>query len=961
MLKRYSIVFFIFGFFLYGEYLTKVKLDNRRLEPFFLKNISVIKDLYNYALVIVDDNELYKLKKMDYEILDTIRDTAYYLVKTKNPVELSDYGKILMKDRDIYILKIQDEKIAFKLKEKYLIHKLRLIPIVQSKDKFNIQFKYNPYIQEIVNNVNPDTVLSFVRNLQNYKTRYSTHDSCFKAAFWIKEKLYEYGCDTVILQYHTAGHSPNVIGVKYGTVYPSNKYSIICGHFDSYSNYIPNLAPGADDDASGIAGILECARVLKDYRFEYTIKFIAFSGEEFWMLGSYYYAQMARNQNDSIIAVINGDMIGYANSYPESIDVIGKISDPSCEWIVDFYINCANSYTNLKTLKMLLPTSPADQEAFWDYGYAGILLIEDEDVWGGTNPFYHTLGDTIGGGYNDNLFATEVIKAEIATIVSLSDISYSPYSPEKPILFQPFDCAKISTNYPEFIFKSKDLQNDQIQYEIFIDDNPEFLSPEIILTSVYQSDSIVKYDITFPLEDKKIYFWKVQCKDPSGTNLWSNFSDIYSFTIDTSLKNTCSFFQHNSFQFLKNSFYNTKIFGDSVGIEPYGYIYDTLLYEDFEGSFPSSWSIYDGNSDGIYWNNGTTNDIGIFTPPNYNSKYAYYSDDDAGYTSNSAEEIISPKIYIPQGSFELVIIYDFGIKIRESGEKMILKTKKFNNSWLNWINRYSHYFNSSSGTFIYQIPSNYFPMESLQLKWSYTDAGTSNHRGYACGIDNVTLLRKIPQAINYAEMITKEISFEELNFLDGRELWGDLIWEKKSLDDSIGIKIEYYDGSEWLSVPDELIPGNSNGIYSDKISDTISLNPLPTDIFNKIRVKVLFKRYSQGVKSPEEPLLLSLEVGNISGYVGIKEKNEQIFSISNNIVYSGIDISFYLKKEGFVSIDLFDITGRNIEKILENKKYSKGIHKLNMSLKDKKIKNGVYFIVFSAENERIIRKIIMIR
>ena len=276
-------------------------------------------------------------------------------------------------------------------------------------------------IQEIVNRVNPDTVLSFVRRLQNFRSRYSTHDSCFAAANWIRNKFIEYGCDSVYFQYHTSGYAPNVIGIKRGVLYP-NIYAIIDGHFDATSNQAPNIAPGADDNASGTAAALEASRVMKDYQFEYSARFIAFSGEEQGLYGSTYYANNARQQGDSILGVLNGDMIGYVDAAPENCDVLTNSANVP---FADFFVACADTYTNLLTVKQTLSSIPSDIQPFYDNGYHGLCNIED--YWP-TNPHYHRTSDTIGAGYNNNAFATEVIKAEIAALAEL----IKPFSNTKP-------------------------------------------------------------------------------------------------------------------------------------------------------------------------------------------------------------------------------------------------------------------------------------------------------------------------------------------------------------------------------------------------------------------------------------------------------------------------------------------------------------------------------------------------
>ncbi len=272
----------------------------------------------------------------------------------------------------------------------------------------------NPLIEQLVASVNPDSVLAVVRRLQNYRNRYSTGDSCRAAAQWIKTKLNAYGCDTVILENHTSGHAPNVIGIKYGTRGQRNPYAIVCGHFDSYA---ATNAPGADDNASGTAAVIEAARVTQGYRFTNDLRFIAFSGEEFGLYGSDYYATQARNRGDSILGVINFDMIGYVDAAPEYLDLVTKIANPPCGPFSAWFTAVADTYTTLRcSTQMVSDNQNSDHGPFWSNGYVAFCGIED--FWP-TNPHYHTSHDSIGAGYNNNAFCTEVTRSGVAALATL--------------------------------------------------------------------------------------------------------------------------------------------------------------------------------------------------------------------------------------------------------------------------------------------------------------------------------------------------------------------------------------------------------------------------------------------------------------------------------------------------------------------------------------------------------------
>lgn len=105
----------------------------------------------------------------------------------------------------------------------------------------------------------------------------------------------------------------NVIITKTGTVYP-DQYVIICGHYDSfYGTTSTNRSEGANDNASGVAAIMEVARILKDVPTEYSIKFIHFTGEEQGLLGSKNYVTNVVNTTNpkmKIKLVFNLDQIG---------------------------------------------------------------------------------------------------------------------------------------------------------------------------------------------------------------------------------------------------------------------------------------------------------------------------------------------------------------------------------------------------------------------------------------------------------------------------------------------------------------------------------------------------------------------------------------------------------------------------------------------------------------------------
>ena len=105
----------------------------------------------------------------------------------------------------------------------------------------------------------------------------------------------------------------NVVATKLGTLHQDRKL-VLGGHFDSISidrtQSAQDVAPGTDDNASGIAAVLEIARVLRDANLEMTVEFVLFGAEELGLIGSQDYVNRSREAGDDIHLVLTLDSIG---------------------------------------------------------------------------------------------------------------------------------------------------------------------------------------------------------------------------------------------------------------------------------------------------------------------------------------------------------------------------------------------------------------------------------------------------------------------------------------------------------------------------------------------------------------------------------------------------------------------------------------------------------------------------
>jgi hypothetical protein len=178
----------------------------------------------------------------------------------------------------------------------------------------------------------------------------------------------------------------NVVGTLPGT---GGAYVILCGHFDS-----ANLnCPGADDNASGVAAVLEAARVLRNSSCTYGIKFIAFGGEEEGLLGSIRYAR--DHASDSIVAVLNADMIMWDGNGDRTVQLHARDYAFSAD-LAQYIAAVGDAYSLPARCLVVLPgTTASDHASFWNNPPArsAVLFIEEYAAPQDFNPYYHTAND----------------------------------------------------------------------------------------------------------------------------------------------------------------------------------------------------------------------------------------------------------------------------------------------------------------------------------------------------------------------------------------------------------------------------------------------------------------------------------------------------------------------------------------------------------------------------------------
>ncbi len=301
-----------------------------------------------------------------------------------------------------------------------ILQALILILCIQS-----ISFSQSPTIQTIINQTNIDSLTYFVRELSGdvqtiiggspytIVSRHKNQPGNNKAADYIKQKLNSYGLITYDQNFSATGR--NVYGVQPGSLYPNKKY-IICAHYDDMPS--GTTAPGADDNASGTAAVIEAARIFTEYDSKYTIIYALWDEEEQGLIGSAYYALQAFNGGDSIMGVINMDMISYDSNSDGQAEIHTRPIASSIS-LKDNMIQINSLYGIGLTLATINPGATwSDHASFWTRNFGAICLIELD---GDFNAYYHTVNDKIQ--YFNMPYYLKMSKVAFGTVATLAQLT----------------------------------------------------------------------------------------------------------------------------------------------------------------------------------------------------------------------------------------------------------------------------------------------------------------------------------------------------------------------------------------------------------------------------------------------------------------------------------------------------------------------------------------------------------
>ncbi|MRR08813.1 M20/M25/M40 family metallo-hydrolase, partial [bacterium] len=326
---------------------------------------------------------------------------------------LGTWGRVLVRDGNCAIIA---RDVQLTPSQRMIDRDTRLVPLDLSPKPYRNSphlrlrlTQYDPDIAALVSQVDTTRIRQWVSHLQGFRTRFLVSLNRFELVDTIRDRFLALGISDVVLDTFATEYLDslgsdlqiNVVATIPGADDTGIVY-VVGGHYDSYSDVPYALAPGADDNGTGLAAVMEVARVLAAYPPRKTVRCIAFAAEEVGDLGSYHYAAQADSVDMNIGFMLCNDVMGNALNSGE----IEVYRYPGIEAYGDLLGQCASAYTAV-TPRYIEGYYSSDDWYFWQHGYpAG---RGKEYPYSGR---WHTTSDSLP--YISATYCAELTKAGLA-------------------------------------------------------------------------------------------------------------------------------------------------------------------------------------------------------------------------------------------------------------------------------------------------------------------------------------------------------------------------------------------------------------------------------------------------------------------------------------------------------------------------------------------------------------------
>lgn len=263
----------------------------------------------------------------------------------------------------------------------------------------------DPRIQKLVDQVDSATLMQHVQSLCDIGPRFvKDEEATDKSIAYLREQLEPLGYEILEEEWPVSDFKVrNLFASKKGESFPDRVIEV-SAHYDSV-----RTSPGADDNASGVAGLLEVARLIADQKLEHTVRFCFFGGEEIGLVGSSLHVDNIGEHEGEVIGLINLEMIGYATdepgtqetpiripliaSPPETGNFIIVIGNFGSGFVGNIFEGAADRYVpeleyfSLNRIGGFFgDAARSDHSQYWVAGIPAIMLADTANF---RNPHYH--------------------------------------------------------------------------------------------------------------------------------------------------------------------------------------------------------------------------------------------------------------------------------------------------------------------------------------------------------------------------------------------------------------------------------------------------------------------------------------------------------------------------------------------------------------------------------------------
>ncbi len=449
-------------------------------------------------------------------------------------------------------------------------------------------------------------------------------------------------------------------------------------------------------------------------------------------------------------------------------------------------------------------------------------------------------------------------------------VYYIGHPPNPPKLLAPFENIRVYYDTVRLYFTTTDPEGQQVRYQICWDTLFDFQTADSDTTLLYASGDTASYLFaTGVLLNGKTYFWKVRAKDPAGTGQWGNWSEVFSFTINTSLSFEDWHQTKDGQIFDDNPSCGLKVLKDSTILRPPSL--DTIFGpESFEEPWisgppdnlpaPRYWTQKSGQNETAtkYWNRGD------FAAPNTTTygKLAAIHEYEDFVTLN--KWLISPTLNL-KGVSNCVLKFALFQRYNWHDSLLVKISGDSQNSWQqihlydNWVEP-DHVWELMShdiSTF-----DDWYPVH-IGFQYKYADQDSAN----SVGIDFVFITGNT----NWGELTTPAIIFN--NHPKTPISWDKIIISSNT-GDSIGIKLQYKETGEWKDA--------TPFCYVN----TLDIYHFDPEIYDTIRIFLRFDHNADGTEPVLKDLTLKWDP-NLRCIIDSLKENYDYLVFQNDTLYYG--------------------------------------------------------------------------